>query len=111
MSYHEIRRGDDRTLTVTASESMENADLTFTAKRARRDPDADAVIQKTTGAGITIAGTPFLTAEIVIEAADTDDLDDVPVALHWDLQLQLASEVHTIAQGRLAVLQDITRDV
>ena len=106
--YLEMKRGDDRTLTVTASESMEGADLTFTAKRTPWD--GDAVITKTTADGITIGDDPFTEATIEIDPSDTNDLEDTPIALHWDLQLEDAQgNIRTVADGRLAILTDITR--
>jgi len=109
MSYLSMRRGDDRSLTITATEDLTGSDVAFTAKRRRRDTDADAVITKTTGAGIVI-GNPGTTAEVAIDAADTDGLDDVPVALYWDVEvIDSADKRRTVATGRLGILPDISR--
>ncbi len=107
MSYLSMTRGDDRTLTITASDSLAGSEVTFTAKRSRRDADVDAVIRKTTGAGVEI-GTPDSTAVVTIDAADTEDLE--PVALWWDVQIVDGdSLIRTVAQGRLSIAADITR--
>lgn len=105
MTYLSMYRGDDRELTITASEDLTGCDVRFTAKA--RPSSAMAVLEKSTdpGGGITIDTT---TVTVAIEAADTVDLD--PVALHWDVEIvDLADKVHTVAHGRLAILQDITR--
>jgi hypothetical protein len=109
MSYLTIYRGDDRTLTVAASSPIQGSDMVFTAKRHRRDADADAVIQKSTAdGGITVIGDE---ATITIDAADTDSLDDSP-ALFWDVQVtDTDGKTLTVATGRLAILRDITRTV
>jgi hypothetical protein len=101
-----IHRGDDRSLTVTASASMQGADLTFTARHRRHSEEV--LIEKISGDGITLGPDPFTTATITIDAADTEDL--TPDVLYWDLQLVDSSdEVHTVADGRLAILEDVTR--
>ena len=109
MSVLSIYRGDDRTLTITASASLTDSEVTFTAKRSKRDADEDAVIQKTTGAGVEI-GDPDTTAEVTIDAADTMDLE--PVALYWDVQVvDGTGSVRTVAAGRLVIKADVTRSV
>lgn len=103
MTYLAIKRGDDRTLTVTASASMEGSDVTFTARHRRYSPDP-AVITKTA----TVGPDPFLTATITIDAADTEDLE--PDVLYWDLQIVDGTDkTHTVADGRLAIEEDVTR--
>ena len=101
--YLRITRGDQRTATITADDDLTGVPLTFTAKV---NPwDADAVFTKTSGDGIEV-GSPTTTAVITFLAADTEDLD--PIVLHWDLQAEVDGEPVTIADGRLAVRQDIT---
>lgn len=98
-------RGDDRTLTITASESLTGSELRFTA-RTRRGAE-EAVIEKSSGEGIAL-GDPATTALITIDAADTVDL--APGALYWDIEITDATDkVHTVAAGRLAILEDVTR--
>lgn len=97
-------RGDDRTLTITASETLTGSEIRFTAKAHKRD--TDAVISKSTTDGITI-GDPATTADITIDAADTEGLE--PVALFWDIEVTDGTgKVRTVAVGRLAVMADIT---
>lgn len=102
MSYLQMYRGDDRTLTITASESMEGADLRFTARHRRYDDDV--VIEK----AAVVGDDPFTSATVEIAASDTEDLE--PDALYWDLELTDGTgKVHTVATGRLAILEDVSR--
>lgn len=102
MSYLSMYRGDDRELVVTASEDLTGAEVAFTARRYKRDEVP--VISKTTAAGITVVGT---VATITIDAADT--VDEAPGALFWDIQITDATgKIHTVATGRLGILEDIT---
>lgn len=105
MSDLSMYRGDDRTLTITASEPLTGSDIRFTAKVSRADDEA--VIEKTTGDGIEI-GDPDTTATVTIDAADTEDLG--PVNLRWDIEITDAlGKVRTVAVGRLLILADVTR--
>jgi hypothetical protein len=106
MSYLSMYRGDDRVLVITADEALTGSEIVFTAKR--RKSDTDPVITKSTTAGSIVIGDPATTAEVTIDAADTEDLD--PIALHWDIQVtDVMDKVHTVAAGRLAIVEDITR--
>ena len=106
MTYFSVTQGDDRTLTITASSSLEDMDLTWTARHRRYSEDV--VIEKTTGSGITTGSAPFRTAVIALDAADTRDLD--PDVLYWDLQIvDGQAKTTTVASGRLAVEGDVTR--
>ncbi len=103
MSYLSMYRGDDRELVVTASEDLTGAEVAFTARRYKRDEVP--VISKTTAGGIAVNGS---TATITIDAADT--VDEEPGALFWDIEItDGTAKVHTVATGRLAILEDITR--
>jgi hypothetical protein len=96
-------RGDDRVLTITASEALTGSQITFTA---RRRPGGAIVISKTTDAGITI-GEPATTAVIALDAADTRDLD--PCVLRWDIEVvDVTEKTHTVASGQLNIRADIT---
>ena len=107
MSVLSIYRGDDRTLTITSSVALTGSEVTFTAKRSKLDADEDAVIQKSTAAGVEI-GDPDTAVEVTVDAADTEDLD--PVALYWDVQaVDGSGNVRTVAAGRLVIKADITR--
>lgn len=106
MSFLSMYRGDDRVITITASESLDGCDVWFTAKRRRSDADDDAVIQKTSPTDITIDG---VTAQVAIDAADTAELDH-GTALFWDVQVfDTDGNLHTVASGRLSIVGDITR--
>jgi hypothetical protein len=107
MSYLSMYRGDDRVLDITASETLTGSTLRFTAKQRRTD--TEAVIEKSTGDGITI-GSPATTASIAIDAADTEDLE--PTVLFWDIEVtDVTGKVHTVATGRLEIHADVTRPV
>ena len=80
--------------------------LLFTAKRQARDADAQALIQKATGAGITVTGS---TAAVELLPPDTRDL--APGEIVWDIQSQnlTSGAVATVASGRLMLVRDVTR--
>jgi|SRR6187200_2328482 len=103
MTYLSMKRGDDREVEVTATESLDGADVTFTARH--RPYSEDVVITKTTdpGGGITVVDA---VATVTIDAADTADLE--PDVLYWDVEVVRATETHTVASGRLAVEPDVT---
>lgn len=103
-TYLSMYRGDDRELTITASEDLTTSEVRFTARAQRSSPTA--VIAKSTETGGIVVDTA--TATVAIDAADTQDLD--PGALHWDVEVTDAiGLVRTVAIGRLAILRDITR--
>jgi hypothetical protein len=107
MTILSMYRGDDRTLTITADESLTGSEITFTAKRRKRD-DSPVLISKTTVDGITIGGDPDTSAIIALDAADTEDLD--PGKLWWDIEIvDVLGKVHTVAEGHLRLLRDASR--
>lgn len=102
-----MHRGDDRTLAITASESLTGAAVTFSAARRK---DADPEIVKTSpDGGITIGDSPADTiATVTLAAADTEGLDPGP--LFWDVQVVDESGLtHTVATGILLLKTDVTR--
>lgn len=80
--------------------------LIWTAKSKATDTDAQALIQKTTGAGITASGN---NAVVTLVRADTVNL--YVGALVWDVQAAKVStgEVRTVARGRLILERDVTQ--
>jgi hypothetical protein len=99
-------RGDDRTLTITATEDMTGSEIHWTAKWSR-SADEPVVIGKSTAEGITIGG-PGTTATVTIDAADTRDLDPGP--LYWDVEIiDTLGRVRTVAAGVLDLKADVTR--
>lgn len=105
MSYLSMYRGDDRELTITASEDLSDTTVEFTARRYLSDTTA-AFVKSTADGSITVSGT---TATVTIDAADTvDEEPDRP--LFWDVQVTDGDgKIHTVAAGRLALLEDVTR--
>lgn len=80
--------------------------LWFTVKRAKGDADEDAVIQITTGAGITVVDGTSATFEV-----DADTMATLTGQTRWpyDTQALLASgDIVTCARGSLIVTDQIT---
>lgn len=107
-------RGDTIQLLVPVTRNGSPVDITdaqfyFTAKRSKTDADVNAIIQKSSGDGISILDASGGMAVIVIQPEDTDFLDDEP-RLYCDVQMVEADgTTTTIARGRLTLLYDITR--
>jgi hypothetical protein len=116
MADLEMYRGDDASFNIAVQKDgapvdLSGATLRFTAKRGRLEPDADAVLSKSTagGGGITITDAPGGIARVDVLPADTDALARA-VRLVWDLQaVDAASKVRTLATGRLVIHADVTR--
>jgi hypothetical protein len=112
----DLIRGDDRVRDVTvtragAALSLATAQaITFTAKRQVADPDADAVIVKTLGAGIEVDGTTPNVAHVTFDAADTDALE-APALFPFDVEIIDADgKRETVAIGWLRLTADVTRE-
>ncbi len=112
----EIFRGDDEVLDIsfkqadgiTALNITGATGIWFTAKSSSLDTDAQALIQKTLGAGVTIVSAAAGTATVTINAADTVAIE--PSTLVWDAQIRdAAGKVRTAASGTLKVIADVTR--
>jgi hypothetical protein len=107
-------RGDSERYLLTITEDGEALDLTdaelwMTAKRRHRDPDADAVFQKTTGAGITVTDAVGGLARVDLVPGDTADLPARRVQLLFDVQVKLPGDrVLTPISGTLIVDPDVT---
>lgn len=80
--------------------------LLFTAKARATDADENSLIQKVTGAGISVSTS---TAAVEIVPADTAELS--PVTIVWDIQAEniTTGEVRTVAAGQLTLARDISR--
>lgn len=105
MTTLSMYRGDDRMLTITASEDLEGSEITFSAKRSTRD-DAPVLISKSVGDGIAI-GDPTTSAVVTLDAVDTADL--APGTLFWDIEVvDVLGKVHTVATGKLRIRRDVT---
>lgn len=113
MSDLTITRGDDVAFDVDitaggADISTEDVlAVTFTAKRASRDLDVDALIRKDLDAGITVSDNDV---HLEIDADDTRHLA-APMTLVWDLEvIDVDGKTHTVAGGYLRIEADVTRD-
>jgi hypothetical protein len=103
MTYLSMYAGNDRELTITASEDLSGADVYWTARRRKRD--TEPLLEKSTVAGISVNGA---VATVALDREDTVDLD--PVVAHWDVEVVDGSgDTHTVATGRLAIKRPITR--
>ncbi|MBU6170601.1 MAG: hypothetical protein KGQ87_03790 [Verrucomicrobia bacterium] len=80
--------------------------LIWTAKHTAADDDSSAVIQKATGAGISVTEDTA-----TIELVPDDTLFLPATQLVWDLQAQslTTGEVRTVALGGLKLSRDVTR--
>ena len=80
--------------------------LIWTAKHSAADDDGSAVVQKATGAGISVTEDTA-----TIELVPDDTLFLPATQLVWDLQAQSLStgEVRTVAFGGLKLTRDVTR--
>lgn len=107
-----IKRGDAERLKAVEQTYLTFATgLRFMAKRRLRDADADAIIDKTIGAGITItvAGGPtvFAEAQIAIDPLDTEPLPNREVTLFYELE---DGNDHTLDEGTLIVMPKVILD-
>ena len=107
-----IKRGDaERLLAVEETYLTFATGLRFMAKRNLRDADADAVIDKTIGNGITItvAGGPavYAQAQIEIDPLDTLALSNKEVTLFYELE---DGNDHTLDEGTLIVTPKVILD-
>jgi hypothetical protein len=115
MTLLTMTRGDTRVFTVSLTDAdgvaldLTGLTITFTAKRRYSDLDDDAVLQKTSGAGIEVLDAEAGTATITIDPEDTADLElETLPTLAWDLQVENGGDVRTPLQGQLAIRPDVT---
>lgn len=108
-------RGDTLVFDVTitdedgAAVNLIGTSLRLTAKRSAGQPDADALISLTTGAGITVTNASAGQARVEIVPAKTSGLEAATVSLVWDLQLTTGDgQVFTVAGGYLTVSPDVS---
>lgn len=108
MSDLSMTRGDDATFDIEDVGDLSGSlAATFTAKRAFRDADVDAVLRKDLEGGVAVDEDG---ASITIDADDTADLA-VPLILLWDLEVVEADGLTTtVATGTLRIGADVTRE-
>lgn len=100
-------RGDDASLAIAVAIPEDALAVTFTAKRAHRDDDVDAILRKDLDGGVSYSEDQ---AVVDIAASDTRDLV-VPLTLVWDLEvIDADSLTSTVASGYLAIAPDVTRE-
>lgn len=116
MSNITLTRGDSRTLSITVLDSdgsaadLTGASIWWTAKRDINDADADAIISKTVGSGITVTNAAGGLATVTIAPDDWTDAEDSDKHYVWDLQVKSdTGTVTTVASGRIIITPDVTR--
>lgn len=109
-------RGDDETYELTIKDrnnvaiDLTGCSLWFTVKRDESETDAQAIAQKTIGAGITVVNAGTGRADVRLAAADTASLSGKRAKLVWDCQIKDATGVvSTVDSGVLLVEADVTR--
>lgn len=112
-------RGDSAYLDLVVTDRGEPVDLSvvelwWTAKHRLADEDDRAVIRKTrAGGGIVVTDALNGAATVIIDADDWGAYTGTG-PLVWDLQMKVPSSptplVVTVAQGKVQVTQDVTRD-
>ena len=107
-----LTRGDTATLTIPLLDGAASytppagSSAVFSIKRRLTDPDASALVQKSTASGtITFSGTNALVSILNVDTRNIDDRN-----LFYDVQVQtLAGRVLTAALGMLTLTHDVTR--
>jgi hypothetical protein len=85
---------------------LTGAGIWFTAKMS---PGASTVVfQKTVGQGITVTEAASGAGVIELVPGDTQGLGARTVRLYFDLEVEIAGAVYTVAAGRLVVEVDLT---
>ena len=115
MSRLSIVRGDTKAFTLTLTDVdtgdpllLTGLDLTFSVKYRLADTQEDALIVKTSGDGIVVAGDPALgIATLTLEPDDTNGLTNVRT-LVWDVQVEDGLEVRTPLMGTFYLIGDVT---
>lgn len=111
-------RGDNETydLTVVLPDgdpvNLTDATLWFTVKKNKAEPDAAALITKTTeaNAGITLANQSTDPGEAAIVVLPEDTAKLVPGTYYFDVQMKSAiGTITTLANGSIDITADVTR--
>lgn len=111
----QMYRGDTLQFKAFILDGTDAVDVTggffwFTVKSDINDKDADAVIQKTIGAGIQVLNAPLGYIMVTVDPMDTLLLsNEETVTYNWDLQYEDAfGVITTVFIGKLTVIQDVT---
>lgn len=116
MSILYVTRGDDEIYELTLRQAngqplnLTGAGLWFTVKRSHQETDAQAVVRKTIGQGITVVDAAAGRADVRLLPADTAALPGQRLTLVWDCQVKdAAGLVSTADSGQLVVEPDVTQ--
>jgi len=127
MSDLTIKRGDNRSISLAITDpagigadpndpttwpplNLTGCELWFYVKADTDDPDSAAVIQKSTGSGITVTDVLLGLATVSIDPIDTVDLPKkyLNVDLLYEVQVQDATnKIITVADGTIEIEADI----
>ena len=115
MNDLEMTRGDTQAYDIAVTDpatgnpiDLNGKTLAFMAKRSVSDANANAVISKGIGTGITVTNAVGGLATLTIDLVDTSALVET-TQLAYDLQLNNGGQVFTIANGYLLVRADTNR--
>lgn len=113
MGMINFTRGDDHTFAIVVTNpdgtptNITGAALRWTAKTNITDTDAQAVLVKTVGSGVTIDTPLSGLASLIFVPADT--LGFISEQQLWyDLQLTLGGKTETIDKGWCIVTRDVS---
>lgn len=108
-------RGDSAAFNLSAKQSdgspmnLTTGTLFFTVKSHSRQLDTDALLQKSTGNGITVTDAVGGLFTVTLSPSDTADAY-APSYMVWDVQyVTSGGNVYTLADGQLLLKADITR--
>lgn len=111
------RRGDSETYELTLRDRNGNpldldtlTAMWFTVKRSPASPDADSIVQKTLGSGISVVDADAGTATVDLAPGDLAGLaGDTTIILTWDLQTKdVDGRIETPDEGAFTVELDVT---
>jgi hypothetical protein len=85
---------------------LTGAGIWFTAKASQGA--STVIFQKSVGSGITVTDAASGAGMIELVPGDTHGLGARTVRLYFDLEVELAGAVYTVAAGRLVVEPDLT---
>lgn len=115
MTDFSVDHGTDNTLDLVLVDganqplNLTGASIWFTAKRRYSDTDADAIIQKTVGDGITVDNAAGGLAHVTLLPEDTFDLPFYRQTFRYDVKVKSSDGISAIvARGQLTIEPAVT---
>jgi hypothetical protein len=106
---------DDVVVDITNASLYFTVRSVFPAGSVADDTDADVLLKKTVGSGITISDPTNGVFEIVVAKADTNALDILSNVREYKYQIDIVesgeTEPKTLAAGKFLVSADVVRGV